>query len=310
MTGMHRSGTTWLARMLCGGRDFIRIGEPLNVSNRQTIFPSRVERWYTYISPANEDQYVRWYRDAERFRVHPLHDIRRARLGSPRDPFRIAARWASFTLGRAQRRRLIVHDPFAVFSAAWFARRLDYRIVVTVRHPLAVVSSLKRLNWSFDFTDLLQQAALMSERLAAYRDEMEAAHSADIVTQGSLLWRIVYDAFTPGGRTDPPIEVVRHEDLSLDPVTEFAHMYARLGLIYDDRARRTVHEATSSANPRELPLDDPDNTKVDSRANLGNWRHRLEEGEIERVVDATRDVAVRFYRGRELYGEFANAPAQ
>ena len=46
VTGMHRSGTSWLGSMLCAGGDLINIGEPLNVLNRQTIFPKRVELWY------------------------------------------------------------------------------------------------------------------------------------------------------------------------------------------------------------------------------------------------------------------------
>jgi hypothetical protein len=303
---MHRSGTTWLAHMLCGGRDFIRIGEPLSVSNRQTVLPATVEHWYTYITDANGAGYDRWFSDAQRFRLHPLADVKRARLGSPRDPFRIAGRWGSFLLGRVQRRRLIVHDPFAVFSATWFARHMGYRVLVTVRHPLAVVSSLKRLNWSFDFRHLLEQPALMSERLEPYRREMEkAARSSDIVEQGSLLWRIVYDSFTPDRPVDPAIAVVRHEDLSVDPAGEFARLYERLHLSHDGRARSTIEQATSSANPKQQRLDDPDAVRLDSRANLENWRHRLDPAEVERIMERTSDVAERFYPAHELPGEVA-----
>jgi hypothetical protein len=306
VTGMHRSGTTWLAHMLCGGRDFIRIGEPLSVSNRQTVLPARVEHWYTYITAENEDEYVRWFSDAQRFRLHPLADIKRARLGSPRDPFRVAGRWGSFLLGRAQRRRLIVHDPFAVFSATWFARRLGYRVLVTVRHPLAVVSSLKRLNWAFDFRHLLEQPALMSERLEPYRRDMEAAaRSSDIVEQGSLLWRMVYETLTPDRPADPSVTVVRHEDLSIDPTGEFARLYAGLHLSYGARARSTIEQATSSANPKQQRLDDPDAVRLDSRANLENWRHRLDATEVERIVERTSDVVERFYPAHELPGELA-----
>ena len=86
VTGMHRSGTTWLGHMLCAGGRMIHVGEPLNVLNRQTILRSKVDRWYTYIGEDNEDLYLRHYKDAVAFRPHPIQDIRRARLGSPRDP--------------------------------------------------------------------------------------------------------------------------------------------------------------------------------------------------------------------------------
>src|SRR5918993_1461877 len=96
VTGMHRSGTTWVGHMLCAGGDFVRVGEPLSPSNRQTILRHTTSDWYTYIHAGNEAPFLRSYRDALRFRVHPLDDVRRARVLSPRDPGRILERWGSF----------------------------------------------------------------------------------------------------------------------------------------------------------------------------------------------------------------------
>jgi len=295
--------------MLCAGGDLIEVLEPLNVSNRQTIMPATVDRWYTYISAANEDAFLRWYRDAQRFRLHPIHDLRRARLLSS-DARRIAKRWSSFVLGRARHRRLIIQDPFNVFSTEWFVQRLGYRVVVTVRHPLAVVSSLKRLDWTFDFGDLLSQPALMQDRLEPYRDEMEeAARSPDLIYRGSVLWRVIYGTFVDEA-LHPSIALVRHEDLSLDPHGEFARLYEWLGLSYDDDASRIVEGSTSSANLTQVPLDNPDHVQLDSRANLQNWRRRLDDDEVERIIETTRPVVERFYPGDELYGVNAPEPSE
>ena len=54
---------------------------------------------------------------------------------------------------------------FAVFSAEWFARQMGFRVVVIVRHPLAVVSSRKRLGWRFDLDELLAQPLLLRDWL-------------------------------------------------------------------------------------------------------------------------------------------------
>jgi hypothetical protein len=302
VTGMHRSGTTWLGHMLCEGGDFVRLGEPFSPVNRQTILPSRVKHWYTYVNSANEDDYTRWFLDAVAFRPHPIHDLRRVRLGSPRDPIRIGSQWASFLLGRLRRRSVLVHDPFAVFSIDWFVRRLGWNVVVVVRHPLSVVSSLKRLEWTFDFSDLLQQPALMSERLEPYRAEIEDAADADVIDQGSLLWRIVYESVERDHGSDPSVHVVRHEDLSLDPKRGFARLYELLRLSYDESVKEAIERSTSSANPNEQPLRDPNSVRLDSRANLGNWRHRLDDEEVARIVESTRSVAERFYPGEEMRG--------
>lgn len=102
--------------MLCTTSDFINVGEPLNILYRQTILRRKLRHCYTYITKANEDEYLPYYRDAVSFKTHPIHDLKRARLGSPRDPSRIPRRWMSFMLGRVQDRRLLIKDPFAIFS--------------------------------------------------------------------------------------------------------------------------------------------------------------------------------------------------
>jgi hypothetical protein len=40
---------------------------------------------------------------------------------------------------------------------------------------------------------------------------------------------------------------------------------------------------------------------VTTTANLQNWRRRLDDDEVERIVETTRPVAERFYPGDELY---------
>src|SRR3954452_23443255 len=116
---MHRSGTSWLGEMLCAADGLINIRDPLNVPNRQTILRRRASHWFTYITEANEDDYLPYYHDAISFNSHPIQDIKKARLGSPRDPIRIWRRWMSFRLGRVEDRRLLIKDPFAIFSIEW-----------------------------------------------------------------------------------------------------------------------------------------------------------------------------------------------
>lgn len=302
VTGMHRSGTTWVAEMLCASGRFVHFDEPLNARNRHTLLRDRVGAWYAYLSHENEETYLDDYRDALGFRPHPIRDLRKAWLGSPRTIVRIPGRWSSYALGRMQRRRVLLKDPFAVFSIDWFRRRLGCRVVVTVRHPLAVVSSLKRLGYAFDFRDLLGQPRLMSDRLEQYRPDMESLLSSpsDVVDQGSLLWRIVYEAVAQACATDhdASVVVVRHEDLSQRPLEDYAALYETLDLQFTDEARRVIQTSTNAANPTESSVRNPSTVRLDSRANLGNWRHRLTEEEVERIMTRVQPVVGRFYPER------------
>jgi hypothetical protein len=97
VTGMHRSRTSWLGRMLCAGEQFIYIPEPLNIRNRHAILPSRVKTSYTYITDDNEDLYLSFCRDVLAFLAHPIQTSSRCVLGLHESPseFRSAGRASS-----------------------------------------------------------------------------------------------------------------------------------------------------------------------------------------------------------------------
>ena len=159
----------------------------------------------------------------------------------------------------------------------WFARRLGSDIVVTVREPLAVASSRKRLEWSFDFANLLEQPFLMRDWLAPFEAEMAAALSpaCDLVNRIALLWRVIYSVVAD--ERFPKARLVRHEDLSRDPVRRYARLYDALGLTFTDTVPIAVEASSSGENPAETTVEKPHATHTDSIANLENWRHRLSD---------------------------------
>jgi hypothetical protein len=293
---MHRSGTSWLGETLAAGGNFINIGEPLNALNRQTIFPSRVSTWYMHIHDGNEMDFLPSYEDALTFKFHPSADIRRMRFGSPRDPFRIGQKWTSFLIGRLQNRRLLIKDPFAVFSIDWFVRRLNCQVVVIVRHPLGVISSLKRNDFAFDFNNLSRQASLMNGPLQHFRRQIAAGliSPGDVVGNGALLWRVIYEAVSEGLALDG-VTMVRHEDLSREPLEQFSRLFPKLGLPLTSGVLDAILASTNRENPTELPPRNPFRTRVNSRANLLNWKHRLDEAEVDRVLEITQPTLARYY---------------
>ena len=107
VTGMHRSGTSWLGLMLCASGALINVGEPLKPSNRRTIFESKIPYWYNYNTEANEGNFLGFYKDAIAFHPHPTHDLTIALAAR-----RISARVASGKLRTGPRpARLLISDP-------------------------------------------------------------------------------------------------------------------------------------------------------------------------------------------------------
>jgi hypothetical protein len=190
VTGAHRSGTTWVGKMLAADGDTAYISEPLNVLHRPGVLRAPVRYWYTYINGENELHYLSAFQELLDFDYHLLAEIRSLR--SRHDLLRMLRDFGIFYLGSMHGQRALLKDPFAVFSAPWFADRLACRVVITVRHPAGFASSLKRLNWPFDFADLLAQPAFVREHLVDDRAELERVSPDDILGQAALLWRIVY----------------------------------------------------------------------------------------------------------------------
>lgn len=295
VTGAHRTGTTWVGKMLAASGESAYISEPLNVWHRPGVLRVPVRRWYTYICTENEADFLPGLLETVRYRYHWLAELRSLR--SKKDLLRMGRDGSTFLSGRIKGRRPLLKDPFSLFSAPWFAERLGCRVVITVRHPAAFASSLKRLGWNFNFADLLEQPLLMRDWLEPFRPAMEAllAFPQDVIGQSSLLWKMIYQAVEKMRQQNPDFLLVRHEDLSLDPVQGYRRLYHSLALNFSQQAERTILESSSAENPGEVSRRSVHSVRLDSRANLENWKRRLEADEIKRIRQLTEDVADRFY---------------
>jgi len=293
VTGAHRSGTTWVGRLLAVEPQLAYISEPLNVLHRPGVFRAKVAHWYTYICKDNEQHYLQSFLETLSYRYQLSAEL--ASIRSMRDILRMGRDLAAFTRARIRGCVPLLKDPFAVFSLAWFAEALKCRIVVTVRHPAAFASGLKRLNWSFDFADLLGQPLLMRDHLDPFQRAMLSEEVHDVIGQAGLLWAIIYRTLQNLRAKVPALQVVRHEDLAMDPLRGFGKLYEQLGLEYTDRVRNAIAASSGPENPVELSKRGVHSVKMDSRASLQNWKRRLSADEIARVRHLTEDVAQLYY---------------
>jgi hypothetical protein len=297
VTGTHRSGTTWVGKMLAADACTAYISEPLNVLHRPGVLRMKVKYWYQYICEDNEREYLPAFQELLEFDYHLWDEIRSLR--SRRDVLRMGRDFYIFYNGLMRGQRVLLKDPFAVFSTPWFARRLGCRVVITVRHPAAFASSLKRLNWPFDFQDLLNQPLLMRDHLEPYREAMQSVKAEDVIGQAALLWKLIYSSVHTIRSLHPDFLVARHEDLSRDPISGYRALYEALDLEFTSRVEKTILNSSSSENPRELSRKKVHAVKLDSRANVDNWKKRLTAEEIERVRKMTEDISRLYYSDAE-----------
>jgi len=293
VTGIHRSGTTWIGKMLASSGQAAYISEPLNALHRAGIMRAPTKYWYTYICTDNEGEFLPAFNETLDFDYHSWLELKTLR--NMKDVLRMGRDWAIFLSGRIQKRRPLFKDPFAILSIPWFIERLKCEVVVSIRHPAAVASSLKRLKWPYQFQDLMEQPLLMRDCLAEFRPAMESVSDTDIIGQSGLLWKIIYQTLRTYTSKYPGIHIVRHEDLSRDPNSGYMELFASLGLDFNDEAQEAVQQSSSTTNPSEVARNKVHSYQLNSQANLNGWKKRMNSGEIERVRMITKDLAQEYY---------------
>lgn len=297
VTGSHRSGTTWVGKMLTANDDVAYISEPLNVHHRLGIFRAPVNHWYTYITTENEAHYLPAFQELLNFQYHTWLEIKSLR--NIKDFLRMGRDFRIFFNGNTHGQRVLIKDPFALFSSAWFAEKLNSQVVITVRHPAGFASSLKRLGWNFDFNNLLNQPLLMRDYLEQDKEMMQAIAKDDVIAQGALLWKLIYRFVHLTSNLFPHFNIVRHEDLSLNPIAGFEKLYQNLNLDFTEQVKSQILNSSSSENPSKLSKSKTHSVNLDSKANLDNWKKILSPEEITKIRKITEDTSHHFYNDDE-----------
>jgi hypothetical protein len=139
VTGVPRSGTTWLARQLAGARLAALPGrEPMNPRSGQFGLGGTVDSWVELTAPAALQARIlsRCYRGQE-LRMF-------SRYG--KDQWLAPLPWS----------RTVVKDPFALLSVPAIVSVTGAIPVIVYRHPGAVLASYRRMGWTADTTEIRQ----------------------------------------------------------------------------------------------------------------------------------------------------------
>ena len=291
VTGMPRSGTTWIGKMLAAGGAFVRVNEPLNPERPPGRSPGLIDTGEHPRFPVFQThQSVDLGREFQRLASLDYRFRRElAACSGIADTTRACRYLAMFWHGRRTAKRLLMVDPFASLTPGWFARDLGWNVVMIVRHPAAVVSSRRRLGWASDLRSILRQSGL-----GDYRD-ISSFDLRDPIVEGSLLWNMIYDRAGREASSDGRLTILRYEDFAGAPSTSFADLYDLVGAEFSRKVARVIDNATSSDNPSQTASDNPHVTRMYSKAAAGAWRARLTMRELEVIRAITSGTWELFY---------------
>ncbi|MFH1509270.1 MAG: sulfotransferase [bacterium] len=302
ITGAHRSGSTWVGNIVAKAENIGYLHEPFNLNRphcKKCNFKFRY--WFEYIDSDNEEKYLHHLDHLLKFESY--YDWTGV-LGKERNLKRAYYEWLQsrkLKLFKKRSARLVMKDPLALMAASWLAEKFNMKTLVLIRHPAAFVSSLKRMNWTYPFDNLVKQQNLMAKHLSEFREQIIefAETEKDIIDQGILMWNILHKKINDYKEKHSEWLYIRHEDISRDPQTEFRNIFKHLELDINDNIKEEINKSSHSSNPAEAPSKKGKFIKRDSRANIYNWKKRLTDEEIKRIKDGTDKYASYFYQQKD-----------
>ena len=304
VTGAHRSGTTWVGRMLALSPQLGYINEPFSPICRPGICGIRFDKWFTCIGSDNGGDYEDALRRTLTFRYDLPAELKSLGYWEappanyPPEELKMLEDYSRFAMHSARGATPLMKDPISVFSAEWLADRFGMRVLVLIRHPGAFASSIRRLNWKMPFQNLLQQPLLMDGYLKPWRAEIEAqaASPGDIIDQAGLFWKCVYHTVRGYETAHPDWTFVRHEDICADPIKHYRWFYACFGLDWTPQIEAAILASSREENPAGWKDgDNPHALILNSRAVTKDWKKRLTREETLSLRRAVEEVSGYYY---------------
>jgi len=192
ITGTHRAGTTWVGKIIALSKDIGYISEPFSLHHRYGIFNYNIEYWFQYIYDVNEADILIPFQNMLNFKYNLSPEIRTVK--SLKDFLRMIRDFYVFNSNHIVKKRPLIKESLAFFSAPWISLEFSANILIMIRHPAAFIGSLKKGNTKFPFKNLLLQEKLMEEILTPFKYKIEeySKREYSIINQGILLWNIFH----------------------------------------------------------------------------------------------------------------------
>ena len=289
ISGMHRSGTSWVSQILSTAGGYVVKDEEIFLPN----YPSQnkpIKIWYEYIHSKNEKKYIQYIENALSNKYHLIHDLS---LSKP-----INKKIKAFYLKANSILRksfydstpLILVEPLGLLSSDWFSKTYKCKMIIIIRHPAAIISSLKLNNIKYNFNG--SDSLFVQDEFV---NNNNLPKSDDIIGQGILMWKILYSHVQKLQKNNKNWIFVKHEDLSIDPMNEFQLLFKKLGLPFRNTTINKINKLCSTDNSNYLLPGQRDKNKRNSKKLIYRWHEILSEDEVLRIREEVSFISDYWY---------------
>jgi hypothetical protein len=272
VTGVPRSGTTWLARLLATAPGTALAGrEPMNPRRHQFALAGTLQGWTRLATPTLRQQI------ALRTSYRGWNPLVYSRYG--------ARQWAGPLPGT----RLVVKDPFALLSMPCVASITAASPVLLHRHPGAVLVSYRRMGWSPDLDEVQEVTVRAREEGGPVLADLPPQRELTDAEAMAHFWARLHEFALADATSTPGLVVVAHEGLAGGGPEAGRVLFSRLGLGWDVQAETELsREVGRTAAARADRLHNLDRAPA---AVVDEWRNKVTHEDmimIERVTAGVR----------------------
>jgi hypothetical protein len=276
VTGVPRSGNTWLARLLAAAPGTALAGrEPMNPRGRQYGLGGTLHGWTRLVEPSPRQA------RALRLAYRGWNPWVYSRYGS--------RQWAAPLPGT----RLIVKDPFAMLSLPAVVRATGAIPLLVYRHPGAVLTSYRRMGWQPDLDEL---AGIVAEVRGTAADPTPASRLPDLPGAGDastseamgLFWSALHE-LALADAADSGVVVVSHSEVARGGVPAGTALARRLGLSWSDAMTALMESGSTGAPATDDRLHNLDRPPASVAEEWRSHLSREDLAAIEAVAAGTLD---------------------
>lgn len=261
ISGMARSGTTWLAEILNYDNSHRDILEPFLPAKVKTVQMFKTNQ---YLPPENHD---------------PVFIQRANKILSGN--FR--SRWSDWGNRKFISTRRIIKDVRANLMLKWLLRlRPKMPTLFLIRHPLSIHASWKKLGWgrgtaskAGDFEQVINQAELLVDH-PLIANGLARIDPSDYFEKSIFLWGILH--YVPFRQLSPEdCLFVFYENLVLKPEEELSRIFPHANKPFDYSILRHKIRTPSKTNYHEK------NFSVAPESLIQDWMKDYSAAEISRA---------------------------
>lgn len=273
VTGMPRSGTTWLARLLSSVPGTALTGrEPMNPRGRQYALAGTLSGW------ARIDTLSRRQRRALVTSYAGINPLVYSKYGQ--------RQWAAVL----PRVRVIVKDPFAMLSLPAVQEATRARPILVYRHPGAALTSYRRMGWSPDLDELgpIVAGFVRTHGPVTGVEPLPRGANLDEVDAMAWFWNCLYGMALHDRASAEHSLVVSHSDVAQGGTAYAQHLYATLGLKWGEQAAGHLRVQDGDQHSPDVTTLHNFNRPPERVAH--EWEDKVTTSERARIEELTAEV--------------------